>query len=292
MVPVVTDHSNVRRARHAATPLFFDCEGDSLLGLVESPERPCEVGVVVLVGGPQYRVGSHRHFVHLARDLVAAGYAVLRFDFRGMGDSEGDPVPLVETGAEVQAAVDALCASAPDVRTVVLWGLCDGATAAGLAARRDPRIGGVVLVNPWVRTTSGESETIVKHYYARRLLMPGFWRKLVRGRFEWRRAIGEAWTHVRQARRVDGSGQPTLAHRLATNLMEAQTPALVILSGRDATAAEFALAGTKPGPLRTWLSRPAVTVRRIEQADHTFSQEAWRAQADGSTLEWLAAIRK
>ena len=43
-----------------------------------------------MVGGPQYRVGSHRQFTLMARAFAAAGYPVLRFDYRGIGDSEGE----------------------------------------------------------------------------------------------------------------------------------------------------------------------------------------------------------
>ena len=42
--------------------------------------------VLVVVGGPQVRAGSHRHFVQLARHLATHGHAVMRFDVRGMGD--------------------------------------------------------------------------------------------------------------------------------------------------------------------------------------------------------------
>jgi alpha/beta superfamily hydrolase len=45
--------------------------------------------VLVIVGGPQYRAGSHRQFTLLARSLAEQGFAVLRFDYRGMGDSTG-----------------------------------------------------------------------------------------------------------------------------------------------------------------------------------------------------------
>ena len=65
---------------------FFDCDGDALLGVLARPAEPSAVGVVIVVGGPQYRVGSHRHFVLLARRLATAGHPTLRFD-----------VPLSET---------------------------------------------------------------------------------------------------------------------------------------------------------------------------------------------------
>ena len=58
--------------------IAFACAGERLLGIVTRPQQAATTGVVIVVGGPQYRVGSHRQFVLLARDLAEAGYAVLR----------------------------------------------------------------------------------------------------------------------------------------------------------------------------------------------------------------------
>ena len=65
--------------------LSFVCEGEPLVGILAEPDgTPAEVGVVIIVGGPQYRAGSHRQFTLLARHLAARGFAVLRFDYRSM----------------------------------------------------------------------------------------------------------------------------------------------------------------------------------------------------------------
>ena len=85
--------------------LTFDCEADALVGILHVPAAPCDVGVVVIVGGPQYRAGSHRQFVLLARELAAAGYAVLRFDYRGMGDSGGEPRDFERVSVDIAAAI-------------------------------------------------------------------------------------------------------------------------------------------------------------------------------------------
>ena len=73
--------------------LWIDCEGAAMLGVLTQPPRPTvtvRIGVLIVVGGPQYRVGSHRQFTLLARRLAAQGYPTLRFDYRGMGDSGGE----------------------------------------------------------------------------------------------------------------------------------------------------------------------------------------------------------
>ncbi|MEO7385660.1 MAG: hydrolase 1, exosortase A system-associated, partial [Gammaproteobacteria bacterium] len=67
----------------------FTCEGDTLIGILHEALVPATRGVLIVVGGPQYRIGSHRQFVLLARDLARQGIPILRFDYRGMGDSDG-----------------------------------------------------------------------------------------------------------------------------------------------------------------------------------------------------------
>ncbi|NJK42664.1 MAG: hypothetical protein HC937_03035 [Aquincola sp.] len=60
--------------------------------------------------------------------MCRAGYAVLRFDVRGMGDSQGVQRPFDHLNDDIASAIDALLAHARGVRRVVLWGLCDGAS--------------------------------------------------------------------------------------------------------------------------------------------------------------------
>jgi exosortase A-associated hydrolase 1 len=138
--------------------------------------------VLVVVGGPQYRVGSHRQFVQLGRELAQAGWPVFRFDVRGMGDSTGTFQGFERLAPDIGAAVDAFYATVPGLKRVVLWGLCDGASAALLYLERaDPRVGGLVLLNPWVRSAHTLAQAQVSGYYARRAIDPATWRALLRG---------------------------------------------------------------------------------------------------------------
>ena len=104
----------------------FSVGGDRLMGVLSHPAQGAQtgVGVDVVVGGPQYRVGSHRQFALLARHLAGQGHAVLRSDARGMGDSEGEPPGFEASGPDIAAAMSALQDLCPTVRRVVLWGLC------------------------------------------------------------------------------------------------------------------------------------------------------------------------
>src|SRR5450759_3426358 len=123
---------------------LFACAGDTLLGILAAPETPAQTGVVVIVGGPQYRVGSHRQFVLLSRALATAGYGVLRFDYRGMGDSTGAQRDFEAVSADIASAIDTLRQRLPSVKYIALWGLCDAAAAALLYCHdtQDPRVTG------------------------------------------------------------------------------------------------------------------------------------------------------
>ena len=49
------------------TALTFACQGETLLGVLSEPPSPTDTCMLIVVGGPQYRAGSHRLFVQLAR---------------------------------------------------------------------------------------------------------------------------------------------------------------------------------------------------------------------------------
>jgi exosortase A-associated hydrolase 1 len=265
----------------------FLCNGDQLYGVLSLPLRPAQRGVVVVVGGPQYRSGSHRQFTLLARALATRGIAVLRFDYRGMGDSEGDQRDFEHVGDDVSAAIAHFLRTVPAVREVVLWGLCDGATAALLHACEDRRVGGLVLLNPWVRSSASAANTTLKHYYRQRLLQAAFWRKLLSGGIN----TLASWHSLRQLRRqrlVDDDSAPgeALPERVQLAWSRYAGEVLLILSGNDLVAREFAMLSATAA-WRHLQQAPRVTRREIAVADHTFSRAAWRDQVAAWTADWV-----
>ncbi|MGH8310089.1 MAG: hydrolase 1, exosortase A system-associated, partial [Steroidobacteraceae bacterium] len=224
-------------------PFFFPCEGEELFAILAAPQKPASVGVLVIVGGPQYRVGCHRQFVHLARHLASRGMAAMRFDYRGVGDSTGDMRSFEDIDADVRAAVDEFLARCPYLRSIVLWGICGAATAACLYAGGDARISAVVLVNPWVRTEAGEARTRLRHYYADRLRDRAFWRKLFTGRVEPRAAFGSVLRAIRSAlgrkrgvrAQAEAAEHLPLPERMARGLERFRGRILLVLSGNDYT---------------------------------------------------------
>lgn len=280
-------------------PLTFHCQDDTLCGILHPATTPCTRGVVLVVGGPQYRVGSHRQFVLLARNLAANGVPVLRFDYRGMGDSEGELRDFQDVGEDIAAAIDALQGALPQIKSVVLWGLCDAASAGAFHGWRDFRVDGLVMLNPWVRTDSGEAKAYIKHYYLQRLMEPAFWKKLVSLKWNPLDSLGSLFSLARRAlpsRESIANPAPTakdmpaglsLPQRMFHGLSRFEGKVLLILSGRDLTADEFRDLVAADEQWSELLSSDRVQRRELAEADHTFSSRAWQDQVASWTLQWL-----
>lgn len=274
--------------------LAFDCGGERLVGILSLPGNaaPGARGVLVVVGGPQYRAGSHRQFTLLARDLAQGGVPVLRFDYRGMGDSEGAIRPFDDVEDDLRAALDAFMAAVPGLREVVLWGLCDAASAIGMYAARDPRVAGLVLLNPWVRTEDGLARATLRHYYRARLRDPAFWKQLLRGGLDWRRSLTSLVALLRKARGGPAAVSAatttaSLPERMRAGLQDFRGQVLLVISGADLTAREFCDLADADHAWKGVLAPPRVTRRQIDDADHTFSRRAWRDQVARWTAQWL-----
>ncbi|MFC0250910.1 hydrolase 1, exosortase A system-associated [Massilia consociata] len=272
--------------------LAFPCHDAWLYGILSLPQPPQPRGVLVVVGGPQYRAGSHRQFTLLARSLAAAGTPVMRFDYRGMGDSDGEVRDFEAVADDVRAAIDRFFAEVPGLREVALWGLCDGASAAVLHAHADPRVTGLALLNPWVRTEEGAAKATIKHYYRDRLFDAGLWKKIARGQFDLVAAAKSFADNARKAfaRRAapapGQSGAAGLPDRVRAGLERFEGKVLLMLSEADLTAQEFSDIAAGPG-WRRLLSAPRFTRYSLPKADHTCSRREWHEQMVAWTLSWI-----
>jgi uncharacterized protein len=128
-------------------------EGSILYGVVHDPRSNAKRGILMVAAGA-YRVGPHRQFLLLARDWAAGGIPVMRFDYQGQGDSEGAGAFNFDSLMhDIRSAIDCFTSAVPGIERVVLWGLCEAALNSLLYARRDPRVDGLVLVNPQIDVT-------------------------------------------------------------------------------------------------------------------------------------------
>jgi len=133
---------------------------------------------VFLNAGLLHRIGPNRLHVRLARELAGRGFASLRFDLSGLGDSgpRRDGLPLRAAAvADTREALDALAANGPS--TFVLAGLCSGADLAFRAALDDERVVGLVLIDGLPYKTT-RAVLIEQAKRAQRLIRHGDWHKL------------------------------------------------------------------------------------------------------------------
>lgn len=275
-------------------PLLMPCQGQTLVGILSEPLQSGvadKVGVLVVVGGPQYRVGSHRQFVLLCRALAKAGVAAMRFDFRGMGDSSGAMRRFDAVNEDIACAVDAFFCARPNTEKLVLWALCDGATAASFYAATDPRIAGLVLLNPWVRTEEGQARALITHYYRDRIFSKDLWLKVLGGKFNFRDSLASLTGTVKKlaspSAAATQSTPQTLPEKLLHALSRSASPILTLLSGRDIVAAEFQRAVASTEQWSAWLASGRVQTQTLESADHTFSANAWSREVERATIDWV-----
>lgn len=291
-------------APRGETALTFDCGGDTLVGILHRPVLPRRRGIVIVVGGgPQYRAGGHRQLTLWSRAMCAAGYPVLRFDYRGMGDAHGTFRGFTDADDDIRAAIDQLKQQVPEVDEVVLWGECDASSAILMYAYRDARVKGMVLLNPWVRTEAGQAKAILRFYYLQRLLQPSFWKKLVSGRLNPLESVRSALALVQQSRaakpaasaaaaaandlKAPISRELPLTESLLIGLQRFQGRILLVLSGRDLIAKEFdQLVRDTPAWQQTLSIKP-LQRHDMAEGDHTFSSAEQRGQVQAWGLGWL-----
>jgi pimeloyl-ACP methyl ester carboxylesterase len=83
-------------------PTFFGSSARPLYGVLHAPTgQPRDTGVLLFYPGIQEYGTRHWAFRNLATALSARGFHVMRFDYRGTGDSAGDP-----DESTVEACVD------------------------------------------------------------------------------------------------------------------------------------------------------------------------------------------
>jgi len=280
-------------AEYVERGVVFDQGEHRLVGVLTLPEIHGDTGVLILVGGPQYRVGSHRQFTLLARSLAESGIASLRFDFSGMGDSEGERHNFVDTLEDTSAAIDTFFDAVPGVSRVVLWGLCDAGSSALIYAHKDTRVNGLILLNPWVHGGEYSPEVKLAHLYRPLLSSKDKLSYLVSGRkriLPVLREVGRDTLALVEKRSSNisylSSHQPFVLGMLE-GLKKFDKGILIVLSEDDLTASEFASLIAHDSDWREAVKKPGVTIQTVSAADHTFSKREWKEEVSLLTIDWL-----
>jgi uncharacterized protein len=256
------------------------------IAIIHEGKSTSDLAVVIVVGGPQYRIGSHRQFIQLARFLANNGITCLRFDSRGMGDSSGDKQPFDDINLDINVAINALQNEVSSIKRVVLWGLCDAASASLMYASHDQRICGLVLLNPWLENDQAMVKTMIKHYYFQRLLSKSFWRKLFKGKVNLIASANDTKNLVKDSLSKGDIDNSSYQMRMLSALNQFTGEICLITSGRDLTAQEF-LSQVRGNAAWHKLLEPFVIHHHFPMADHTFSTLEYKQQVAESTLMFI-----
>ena len=281
------------------TPAVFG-QHQSIGMIHNGKDTSCDTGVVIVVGGPQYRIGSHRQFLKLSRSLAANNVTSIRFDCSGMGDSGGEFKSYLNIDEDIKSAIDTLQSNCPHISKIVLWGLCDAATAIAKYCNKDTRISGVFLLNPWVKDEQLAAEALVKNHYKKQLLSLHFWKRVISGDVKIFSAVSSFIQnllnmksgHSKQQNNTENKADSTpksLQQMMQQELQQFSGKAHIILSENDLTAQEFNTAAQSQQWQKMIKEKP-IPITTIPGANHTFASEKWRSEIQDLTLGFVGQI--
>lgn len=153
--------------------IILESAGRRLLGMLHVPDGAVKAGVVVCHAFGEERKCSHRVLTLLGREMASRGTAVLRFDYAGCGDSEGElrEATIATFEADIAAAVSFLRErlSPPEMG---LLGVRLGAALAGRVAGRGEDIASLVLIQPILQGKAAFAADL-KRKMVREMMMKG-----------------------------------------------------------------------------------------------------------------------
>jgi exosortase A-associated hydrolase 1 len=211
----------------------FSCEGSRLVGTLDEGDQP--TGLLLVSGGNEVRSGAWNGQALLAARIAAEGYPVMRFDRRGIGDSEGVNREFRSSGPDITAALAAFRQQCPQITRMVGFGNCDAASALMLTGGAG--LDALVLSNPWTFDVGEEaaSPEVVRDHYRRRLSNPAAIRRLLTGEV----SFGNVARSLVAALRPAPAGSDGLAAEMAQAMSDFQGSVRFLIAGRDRTGLAF-----------------------------------------------------
>lgn len=254
----------------------FDCVGDRLAGTLDESESA--TGLLIVSGGNEIRSGAYAGQAALAAIFAAKGYPVLRYDRRGVGDSEGGNGGFESSAADIIAAVAAFRTEAPHINRIVAFGNCDAASA--LAMFHAQAVDALALANPWVIESAPSSEdaptapsaAAIRARYWARLKNPRSFIDLFTGKINLKKLAGGL------AKAATKEAPTGLAARLAEALATTSMPVSILLARHDTTALAFHGVWNSP-TYAVVRAKANIKLSIVDSASHSF--------ADTASRKWL-----
>lgn len=252
--------------------LTIACEGSTLAATLD--EGMTASGLLIVSGGNELRSGPWGGQAQLAKQIAEAGFAVFRFDRRGVGDSEGPNGEFRSSAADIDAAIAAFRAACPHVVRVVAMGNCDAASALMLA--QGAGCDALILSNPWTieDEAAAPPPKALRGHYRHRLADPAALKRLFSGEVRLSALFASLLGAFKPAPSPTG-----LAHDMAAGVSRFAGQITFLLAGRDRTAQSFLSAWKKGDP----------RIQICEGASHSFVEPQAREWLLERVLEVLRA---
>lgn len=297
--------------------VFNNADGHRLFGIYHpaAAAQQRKVGVILLSPGIKARIAPHRMYLRLAEMLAMNGWPVLRFDFSGLGDSEGGLVDDLHAGvhAKIQVgryvddtvrAMDWMVAQGVGSGGFVLGGLCGGAIT-GLLTASDTRVKGllalgipVMLDDPNVDSRAYVSAGQLKRLrdgYFKRMKDPDAWLRLLSFRTDYRMLMRSIFmksgSNAKSGETGKEPGKPEHRNPLFApammEMMQRGQPVCCVFGGNDRLTFEFEEQFL--APMKEKLSKHAdiLNVHNISYANHIFGWREWESEMLGYSSEWF-----
>ena len=257
-------------------PVTFINNEEQIIGILHMPDSLKKgeraPAIVMFHGFTGHKSEAHRFFIHVARALCNAGYIVLRFDFRGSGDSDGEFEDMTLPGevSDAARAVDFISdLDAVNPEKIGVIGLSMGGRVAAILASKDKRIKFVVLYSAALTPLK---EKFLKDLGKEKL------EKLARGEAV---HIGNGWYLKKAFFETIDSPVPLEV------LDKIEVPVLIIHGDSDNVVP---LDGAKKGYeiLKNLNSKNELYI--IKGGDHVFTKKEHTQEVVEKTLDWLSSL--
>jgi alpha/beta superfamily hydrolase len=310
-----------------STPVkFTNRNGLKLLGIIEQPEsNPKNIAVLLLSPGIKMRVGPHRMYNKLARELVDQGFTVFRFDFYGLGDSEGeleqdilvDVYNSIQRGRYTDDTIDAMdwMSETYGIDHFILGGLCGGAITGMLAGCFDDRVKGLLalgLINVFEGgeenfskfVTEGQLDDLKKGYISK-LTDIDSWKRIITLKSDFRTIFKIVFKPLRVAAKIitdklkqNKKKQIEFIHDESSNvnpkfaptfftMLEQSKKMLLIYSGGDRLLWEFKEKFENIYKPHLVEYDHLYELHTIPDANHILSSIEWEDEMHAITRDWL-----
>lgn len=294
---------------------FKNRAGLTLFGVLHTPPNAGDLAVILLSPGVKMRVGPEGLYRRLTDRLVSMGITVFRFDFYGLGDSEGtlteellrDVYNHIEVGRFVEDTFDAMdwMQQHTSARRFILSGLCGGAITGLLAGGRDARVAGLLAlgITPVLAAASAEASLYMtvgqleesRRKYVRRLGNPRSWLRLLTLQSDYKLMMRFMLQPFRPkpAPTADDAAPPPndnanpLFPPAFFTMAEAQRPMLYIFGGSDRLQWEFEEKFVARYRTRLAAAPDSYDVHVIKDANHVLSLRQWQNEMLDVSASWL-----